>query len=76
MELREYSDAQRAQAFQDRLSLEMQFNQMAGDQEIVLLEAQSKAQLRETHPKYVPYVTTEKLFLGVAVVGLLAALTG
>ncbi len=76
LDRREYPDSAREQAFRDRLEWEMQFNQKMGDQEIVLLEADNKEQLRKTHPKYVPYTTTEKLFLGVAVVGILVALTG
>ena len=76
LDFREYSEAKRAQALQERLALEIQHNPKSGDQEIVLLEAQSKEQLRKTHPKYVPYTSAEKLFLGVAVIGILAALTG
>lgn len=75
LDRREYPNSAREQAFMDRLALEMQHNQKAGDQEIVLLEADNKEQLRKTHPKYVPYTSTEKLFLGVAVIGILAALT-
>lgn len=75
LDFREYPDEARSQAFQERLEMEIQLNPKSGDQEIVLLEAESKEQLRKTHPKYVPYSKAEKLFLGVAVIGILAALT-
>lgn len=70
----EYPESARETAFYDRHKLEMQYNQFSGEHEIVLLEAASLEQLRQTHSKYVPYSTGEKLFLTVLAVGLLAAL--
>ena len=73
--LKEYQEEERQLAYQDRLAMETIHARLDGSQEIVLLEAASKEQLRKTHPKYVPDTITEKIFLGAAIVGVLALLT-
>jgi hypothetical protein len=75
LSLKEYQDEERAIAYQDRLSMEKLYSRANDTQEIVLLEAVSKEQLRQTHPKYVPSTASEKIFLGAAIVGVLALLT-
>jgi hypothetical protein len=74
MSFKEYQEADRSIAYQDRLALEIQHNIRGGLQEIVLLEAVDKDQLRKTHPKYVTNSRGETLFIAAAVVGLLALL--
>ena len=73
--LKEYQEEERQLAYQDRLAMEKIHARLDGSQEIVLLEAKNKEQLRKTHPKYVPDTMTEKIFLGAAIVGVLALLT-
>jgi hypothetical protein len=69
----EYKDSERAHANQARLELEIQYNQHNGTQEIVLLEAVNKAQLKKTHPKYVPENSLiDNLFIG-ALIGAVIA---
>ena len=62
---KEYDDSLRAQAYEDRLRLELTHNILFADQEIVLLEAANQAQLRKTHAKYLKTereANSEKLF--------------
>ncbi len=73
--LKEYQEEERQLAYQDRLAMETIHARLDGSQEIVLLEAVNKEQLRQTHPKYVPSTASEKIFLGAAIVGVLALLT-
>ena len=75
LNFREYQDGERQRAQQDRFAMEMQHNLRTGDHEIVLLEAADKAQLRKSHPKYVPMSDGEKLFWAGAAALLLAALS-
>lgn len=73
---KDYPDTDRALALNDRRDLEIQYNRADGSQEVVLLQAQDRDQLRRTHPKYeIPHTTGEKLFVGAAVLGVLMALT-
>ncbi|TAG26887.1 MAG: hypothetical protein EAZ37_06985 [Burkholderiales bacterium] len=72
--LKEYQEQERPLAYAARLDMERIYARLDGSQEIVLLEAADKAQLRKTHPKYVPDTTAEKIFLGAAVMGVLALL--
>jgi hypothetical protein len=69
---KEYQDSQRPLAHQEHLALEMQHNVTDGTQEIVLLEASDKNQLRKTHPKYVTSSNGEILFMAGLVLGALA----
>ena len=75
LSFKEYQDFQHSQAFDDRLALEIEHNIQDGEQEIVLLEAANKQQLKRTHPKYVPASDGEKLLLAGLAVALLAALS-
>jgi hypothetical protein len=50
--LKDYADADFAQAQRDRLALELKFNTGDATQEIVLLEAPTREQLKLTHAKY------------------------
>jgi hypothetical protein len=75
LSLKEYQDEERVLAYQDRLSMEKLYARANDAQEIVLLEAVNKEQLRQTHPKYVPSTASEKIFLGAAILGVLAILT-
>jgi hypothetical protein len=72
---KEYQDNERAIAVQDRLAMERLHNLKGGEQEIVLLEAVDAAQLRKTHPKYVPMPDVERLFWAGAAALLMAALS-
>jgi hypothetical protein len=73
---KEYQDADRSIALNDWRDLEIRHNLQDGSQEVVLLQAQSRDQLRRTHPKYeIPQTTGEKLFVGAVILGVLFALT-
>jgi hypothetical protein len=69
---KEYRESERALAYQEHLELEKKHNLHDGSQEIVLLEAVDKEQLKKTHPKYVANTTGETLFMATVVVGVLA----
>lgn len=75
LSLKEYQDEEREIAYQDRLAMEKLYARANDAQEIVLLEAVNREQLRQTHPKYVPSTASEKIFLGAAILGALAILT-
>lgn len=49
---KDYAEEQRPQALTDRLDLEIRFNTGEALQEIILLEAPSREDLRQTHAKY------------------------
>lgn len=49
---REFSDAERLQAQELRLELELDLNRKGIDHEVVLLEAASEKALRRTHRRY------------------------
>jgi hypothetical protein len=76
LSFKEYQDADRSIALNDWRDLEIRHNLQDGSQEVVLLQAQSRDQLRRTHPKYeIPQTTGEKLFVGAVILGVLFALT-
>lgn len=47
-----YEEEERPRALKDRLDLEIRFNTGQASQEIILLEAPSRDDLRKTHAKY------------------------
>jgi hypothetical protein len=49
---KDYAEEQRSQALMDRLDLEIRFNTGEASQEIILLEAPSREDLKQTHAKY------------------------
>jgi hypothetical protein len=49
---KDYLESERQHALDERLKLEIQFNTGAASQEILLLEAPSLEDLRQTHAKY------------------------
>lgn len=49
---KDYLDSERKRAQDERLKLEMRFNLGTPSQEIILLEAESRDALKETHAKY------------------------
>ena len=50
--IREFDDAQRQDAADSRLEMELDLNRNGIDHEVVLLEAESKEALRRTHLRY------------------------
>jgi hypothetical protein len=50
--IRSYSDADRELAESDRLQRELQLHRSGVQREVVLLQAESEAALRETHGRY------------------------
>ena len=70
----EYEDAERATALNDRQTLELEHNIFNGNQEVVLLQAKNRDQLRSTHPKYnIPRTTGEELLTAKVIISLTAA---
>jgi hypothetical protein len=49
---REFDDAQRREAVDARLEIELELNRQGVDHEVVLLEAESEEAIRRTHQRY------------------------
>ena len=52
VELREFDDASRTVAEEERLKLELDLNRQGVEHEVVLLDAPSEEALRHTHSRY------------------------
>jgi hypothetical protein len=52
VELRQYEDSQRAIAIEERRKLELGHNASGVERELVLLEAEDEAAIRQTHRRY------------------------
>ena len=55
--IRRFSDAERHEAGDARLQLELELNHRGTEREVVLLEAASEEALRRTHRRYFEHIT-------------------